>query len=80
MLRDKRIAALAPTGVLLAALIAIGPGQGVLATEARPFDERKALLANERNTIDVIDRYGPSVVAVSVAVRGELMSPFGDDP
>jgi serine protease Do len=78
MLRTDRLAALTPIGMLLVALIAIGPVQGVFAKEGQPLNERKALLANELNTIEVIDRYGPSVVAVNVAIRGELLSPFAD--
>ncbi|MFO7545055.1 MAG: trypsin-like peptidase domain-containing protein [Trueperaceae bacterium] len=37
-----------------------------------------SLLEDERNTIDVVAAYGPSVVAVNVEVRGERVSPFED--
>jgi serine protease Do len=40
------------------------------------LDESAALLADERNTIDIVERYGPSVVAVNVTVRGEPVDPF----
>ena len=33
---------------------------------------------NERNTIDIIDRFGSSVVAVNVEILGERLNPFGD--
>jgi S1-C subfamily serine protease len=79
MLRDKRLRTLAPVGVVLAALVAVGPGASVLGQEITPFDEAGALLADELNTIEVIDRYGPSVVAVSVTIRGEPRLPSEDE-
>lgn len=41
-------------------------------------DRATSLIEDERNTIDVVDAYGPSVVAVNVEVRGERVSPFED--
>ena len=55
----------------LATLLVLVPAQHVAAQGAESFDEQSALLANELNTIDVIERFGSSVVAVSVTVRGE---------
>jgi len=75
MRRTKRLIAVAPVIVALAAA-AVGLGPAAFAQNDTRFDEAGALLANELNTIDVIDRFGTSVVAVSVAVRGETMSPF----
>ena len=59
------------TALTLAAALAIVPAQTVLAQADVDFDEATALLDNERNTIDVIERYGPSVVAVAVTVRND---------
>ncbi|MFK7803267.1 MAG: S1C family serine protease [Anaerolineae bacterium] len=44
------------------------------------FSEGSALLADELNTIDIINDFGPSVVAVNVTVAGEPMIPFEDVP
>ena len=46
------------------------------AQEIAPLDEPAALLQDEQNTVDVVDRYGPSVVAINVAVRGQRVDPF----
>jgi S1-C subfamily serine protease len=75
MRRTTRLIAVAPVIVALAAA-AVGLGPTAFAQDTIRFDEVSALLANELNTIDVIDRFGASVVAVSVAIRGEAMSPF----
>ena len=75
MRRTKRLIAVAPVTLALA-IAAVGPGPAAFAQDTIRFDEASALLANELNTIDVIDRFGASVVAVSIAVRGETMSPF----
>jgi S1-C subfamily serine protease len=76
MRRSTRLMAVAPVTVALAAA-AVGLGPTVLAQDTIDFDEAAALLANELNTIDVIDRAGDSVVAVNVALRAEEGSPFG---
>jgi S1-C subfamily serine protease len=41
-----------------------------------PLDEARALLADEQNTVDVVETFGPSVVSVSVEIRGEAVDPF----
>jgi S1-C subfamily serine protease len=69
---------LAATAGTLAALIAIGAVAGAGLQEPRADRERLALLENELNTIDIIERYGDSVVAVTVAVQGEVFSPFAE--
>ena len=79
MRRTKRLIAVAPVTVALA-IAAVGLGPAAIAQTGLDFDEASALLSNERNTIDVIDRFGASVVAVSVSVRGETMSPFAGLP
>ncbi len=58
----------------------VGAAGGSIATDSRTADERQALLANELNTIDIIERFGDSVVAVTVAVQGRVMSPFAEPP
>lgn len=40
-----------------------------------PIDEASALLEYERNTIDIIETYGSSVVAIAVEVQGEQQNP-----
>ncbi|MDX2006622.1 MAG: trypsin-like peptidase domain-containing protein [Meiothermus sp.] len=54
-------------GVLGAAL-----GQGIT-----PFNEARAALEYERNTVEIVQRYGPSVVAVGVSVQGQRLGPRG---
>ena len=44
------------------AVTAVGLGPTVISQTDAAFDEGRALLANELNTIDVIDRFGASVV------------------
>lgn len=44
------------------------------------FDESEAFLADEQNTIDMVNAFGPSVVAINVSVQGEAMRPFNDIP
>lgn len=65
----RRLGVTALTTVLIAALSAV-------VAQVAPLDEANALLADERNTIDIVERYGPSVVAVNVEVRGEAVDPF----
>ena len=48
-------------------------------TQEQPqLDEAQANLQNEENTIQVVETYGSSVVAVNVAVQGQRMNPFED--
>lgn len=44
--------------------------------KAETFNEAEALLADERNTVDVVNAFGPSVVAINVTIEGEPMRPF----
>lgn len=53
---------------------------GAQAQSDNGLDEEAAFLDDERNTIDIVDQHGPSVVAISVEVRGERRSPFEDIP
>jgi serine protease Do len=57
----------AMVGVLGSAL-----GQGLT-----PFNQARAALEDERNTVEIVQRYGPSVVAVSVSVQGQRVAPRG---
>ncbi len=45
-----------------------------------PLDESRALLEDELNTISIVERFGPSVVAVNVEVRGQRVDPFDTIP
>jgi len=76
MRRSTRLLTVAPVTIALSAA-AVGLGPAVLAQNNAAFDEVSALLANERNTIDVIELAGDSVVAVNVALRADSGSPFG---
>lgn len=59
--------------------IAVWPNKPAAAQGAvTPPDATSALLEDERNTIDIVDALGDSVVAVNVEVRGERVNPFED--
>jgi len=75
MRRTKHLITMAPVIVAVAAIVGVGLGPTVLAHEIESIDEAGVLLANELNTIDVINHLGSSVVAVNVAVRGEAVTP-----
>ncbi len=77
MRRSKRLIAVAPVTVALA-VAAVGLGPAAIAQNSPQFDEAGALLANERNTIDVIQSMGDSVVAVNIGLRPDPFSPFAD--
>jgi len=80
MIQHRPLRAIAPAAILLVSMIAAAPAAAALGQEISPIDEPSALLASELNTIEVIEQFGPSVVAVNVAVRGEPMLPFEDTP
>ncbi len=44
------------------------------------FNETDAFLADEQNTVDIVNEFGPSVVAINVRVQGEAMRPFENVP
>jgi S1-C subfamily serine protease len=79
MRSDSRRLFVAPALVAIATASTLVIAPAVLAQDEAGFDEASALLANERNTIDVIERFGPSVVAVNVAIAG-LEPPVGGPP
>ncbi len=62
---------LAPVAMLLVMAVTVSVAQA---------DGREHLLEDERNTVEVFERFGPSVVAVSVTVRGERVDPFEGVP
>lgn len=74
MRRSKSLVIVAPAIVAATAIVAVGIGPAAFAQDPAPFDEARALLASELNTIDIIDRFGPSVVAVNVAVPNQEAS------
>jgi serine protease Do len=61
---------------LMAMLFALTQS-AVIAQDVEPIEDATALLASEMNTIDVVETYGPSVVAVQTRVAGEQVDPFG---
>ena len=68
------VVALGAAGVLTGPLLNTATAQ---AQDATPLlDETAALLETERNTIEVVEQYGPSVVSVNVEVRGQRIDPF----
>ncbi len=71
-----RLAAAAFALVLAMAALLVAPLVSPGLAQIAPLDESSALLADELNTVDVIEAYGPSVVSVSVEVRGEAIDPF----
>jgi serine protease Do len=44
------------------------------------FNEPEAFLENELNTVEVVNAFGPSVVAINVILQGEPMQPFANVP
>lgn len=67
------------TTLLTVALIAIWPARPVEAQGAvAPPDATSSMLADERNTIEIVDKLGGSVVAVNVEVKGERVNPLED--
>ncbi len=74
--RPYFLAVLAALALAAAALL---PQANVAAQGAvQPPDPTTARLQDEQNTIDIVNAIGPSVVAVNVEVRGELVNPFSD--
>lgn len=61
-----------------AAFALLALGQGVLAQQTAGSDA--GLLQYELNTIEVVERYGPSVVAVDVTIAGRTVSAADADP
>ncbi|WP_290653360.1 trypsin-like peptidase domain-containing protein [Aquisalimonas sp.] len=72
---EKRVSGLGRTLLAMGAMLAL-VGAGPLA-QADALDH---LMEDERNTVEVFQRFGPSVVAISVTVRGERLDPFEGIP
>jgi serine protease Do len=66
--------------LLALALVAVALAPTAAFAEAEPLDEAAALLQDEQNTIDIVERFGASVVAIMVEVRGEAVDPFATLP
>lgn len=66
------LATLFTAAISLAALLSISQAQ----LSGPPLDETSALLADEANTVDVVEAFGASVVAVRVEVLGQAVDPF----
>ena len=69
MRHPQRRVVVAPALVAAAAITTFALAPAVAGQDGT-FDETTALLATERNTIDIIENFGDSVVAVNVAVEG----------
>ena len=82
MIRTSRAGILALALILTAALTvlaALAPGGLALAQDAAEV-ERDELLPSERNTIAIVEEFGPSVVAVNVTVEGRVTNPLENVP
>ncbi|BAU57146.1 HtrA protease/chaperone protein [Halorhodospira halochloris] len=55
-------------------------GAGLLFSGGAWADDLDHLQAEERNTVEIFQRYGPSVVAIEVSVRGQRVDPFEGIP
>ncbi len=76
--RARRAAAVSLAALALAALLVvsgIGAPTAGAQTAIAPVDASRALIEDERNTIDIVDTYGPSVVAITVTAQGRSMAP-----
>ena len=86
LIRDRRVSLLWPLMVSLVILAACNstpvPTEqiGATAEALESFSEPEAFLADEQNTVDIVDAFGPSVVAINVSVQGEAMRPFENIP
>ena len=79
MRRNRVPLVVAVTALLAVALVAIWPSRPVVAQGAvNPPDATSSMLEDERNTIEIVNALGTSVVAVNVEVRGERVNPFGE--
>ncbi|CAN5678834.1 trypsin-like peptidase domain-containing protein [soil metagenome] len=74
--------ALAPTRSLATLLVGLmmAFGAGVALADEEVTDERGWLIEDERNTIDVVNEFGASVVAIRVEVLGRAVDPFAGQP
>lgn len=82
----KRSRVLALCSVLATAAVAYGvltlqPGGAVVAhAQATNSAEQSQRLAYEQNTVDIVRKYGNSVVAVDVTVKGKRVNPLENVP
>jgi serine protease Do len=71
-----RIAVAAVVLLLAAAVLLAAPLVSPGLAQIAPLDEDSVLLADERNNVEVVETYGPSVVSVAVEIRGQAVDPF----
>jgi serine protease Do len=71
---------LAAAFALAVAIAALVPLAQAERAEPPRFDERQALLEDERNTVDIVNTFGASVVAIMVEVLGQPVDPFDTLP
>jgi serine protease Do len=79
MLHTGLLAVILLLGAIGGSYLATWQGLNVSAQESspmQPLDEASAFLADEQNTIDIVERFGGSVVAVNVEFRGQMIDPF----
>ncbi|HRQ10756.1 MAG: trypsin-like peptidase domain-containing protein [Trueperaceae bacterium] len=77
-MRNRRLITILGIGVLLAAGAALWlPGRPVVA-QSTSYQAASALLQDEQNTVDIVNKWGPSVVAINVEVRGSRVSQYQD--
>jgi len=65
---------------LLVAVWTLTPSTRVVAQNATESVADGPLLEDERNTVEIFERYGASVVAVNVTVEGRVANPLEDIP
>lgn len=66
--------------IALAATFAVHLNGSADAQQDAPVVSEAPLLADERNTVEIVDRVGPSVVSVNVVVEGVVADPFAGLP
>jgi len=76
----KRIAFGLGTLIVAVGLVLAGanlfPVVSAQSSTTQSGSQPSALLQNEQNTVNIVNTYGPSVVAVNVTVQGQRVNPF----
>jgi serine protease Do len=81
--RQPLLAWLATVVLVLAAAFIVDLGPGAIAQNAarqQAQTDPEGLLASEQNTIDIVERFGSSVVSVNVEISGQRVDPFEGVP
>lgn len=85
-MKQSRLARTSLVAILAAVLVALATALGYLgsvpaqAQEVAELDETESLLQYERNTVEIVETHGPSVVAINLTVEGQAASPLEDVP